>query len=174
MALQERSFIGKKYLGELLWGSKTPAIAGAVATGAYFAATDWIPNMPGMQEKIAAAQATHDAYQAELLRAYQFTYPNDTNVTKTELSEFEQVALGLDETFRYSNLEYQNHVYDKLVELYGSPQGELRALYEIQEVGPEALEGIISGVGLGAIIVAAVSAITLPFVANDRARYGRW
>lgn len=174
MASKERPFIFD-YLREIAWGLKTPVIGGGLAAGSYWAVKDIIPNMPGAQEKMAAAQATRDAYQTELERAYQFTYPNDTNVTRTELGEFEEVALTLDDSFRYSNFEYQNNVYTKLVELYGSPQGELKELYDAQYFsGPELMQQFVLTFGLGAAVIALFATLYLPVAAHDRARWKRW
>jgi len=160
--------------GETLWALKTPVFA-AGAVGGFEFLIRTLTASPWAQENVAAAHAVDEAYQTELLRAYQFTYPNDMNVTAKELSEFEQVVFTLDDSFRYSNFKYQDHVYEKMMELYGSPQGDLTTLAEeaSQVSAAEMLGGaLVLGEGVAALI-AAISLIGLPFAVKNRRQYGR-
>lgn len=159
---------------ETLWALKSPVIG----AGAFFglrALDKKIFSSPEVQAELAAARAADEAYKAELLRAYKFTYPEDTDVTDTELEAFRQVVMGLDDTFRYSNFDYQNHVYQKMVELYGSPHGDLQVLYEAS-VTATTHEGLGALFVLGegaAIVLAVISAIGLPFAVADRTYWTR-
>lgn len=157
------------------WAAKTPIASGAVAAAAFWKIGS-LYKEPWVIKQLAEAKAADEAYKAELLKAYKFTYPEDTNVTRQELSQFEYTARNIDQTFRESNFDYQNHVYDSLMKLYGSQQGTLEEAFQAAHTMNLAEQAIVSlgfvGVAAGAVL--AISTICLPFKAHSMARYGYW
>lgn len=131
------------------------AIVPVAVTGAIGAGTVFSLKKARAVYEASGAPAAKAAYEAELLRAYQHAYPNDSHVMIDELQSFERTVGGLDETYRYSNFELQNDVYKSQVELYGSPQGtllELKAHY-LELASQNDLWDALSALGVMGIIV---------------------
>lgn len=157
---------------ELVWGAKTPVIAAGVTYG-LLKGREYAKEVPWIAADLAEGKAAKVAFQNELLKAYKFTYPDDNNVTPGELTEFWQTARNIDETFRSSNFEYQNHIYEKLMELYGSPHGALEEahLADVATNAGELIEGLFGISIVAGGITALLSAALLIPVASNRANW---
>jgi hypothetical protein len=168
----ENSF-AYEYTRQLGWAAIKPVSFWSLTAGALLGTRE-LAKSPWMIKQFEAAKAADEAYQAELLRAYKFTYPEDTDITQVELAEFGQTARGIVDTFRESNFDYQNHIYKKLMDLYGSPQGALEETYIAtgMNLGEFVFGATILGGGIAAA-VALVSTVTMPFKAWNRAN-GWW
>lgn len=175
MAENKRSFAAD-FGRQALWSAKTPVIAAGGVFGFLFGAKS-LNQIPWIAQDLAEGRAADAAYWAEVRRAYAFTYPEDKEVTQSELTEFAETANGIDTTFRASNFEYQNHIYEKLMELYGSPQGELEKLRLADDslnLG-ELIEFLLVVGATGSAVVAAWGVVTfLPFALGRAAWARKW